>query len=105
MRFFLLLVLGFCGFAAFAGNSVEPGKIVREKITWRPIVETTVADIPGIKIVEREPLLERIRTRRDFERSMVEPSVEASCVGGQCGKRVSNVRTRSRGFLARLFRR
>ena len=107
MRWILLVVASLLGFVAFAGNpaGVPPGKIVREKITWRPVVETSVEDIPGVKIVEREPILERMRTRRDFERSMIEPAVEASCVGGQCRKTVSNVRTRSRGFLARLFRR
>jgi len=111
MRFVLLLVASVLGFAAFAGNPVEiqPGKIIRERISWRPVVETTVEDIPGVKIVEREPILDRIRARRAFEASRVESVVEApvarTCVGGKCRDTVSSVRTRSRGFLARLFRR
>lgn len=103
MRFVLLLVASVLGFAAFGGEVLEPGKIVRERITWRPVVETTVEDIPGVKIVEREPVLDRIRARRAFERSRVVPV--AKCVSGKCRETVSSVRTRSRGILARLFRR
>lgn len=107
MRFVLLLVASVLGFAVFAGNpvEVEPGKIIRERISWRPVVETTVEDIPGVKIIEREPILERIRARRAFEASRVEAPVARTCVGGKCRETVSSVRTRSRGFLARLFRR
>jgi len=104
MRFVLLLVASVLGFAAFGGEVLEPGKIVRERITWRPVVETTVEDIPGVKIIEREPILDRIRARRAFERSRVETTV-AKCVSGKCRETVSSVRTRSRGILARLFRR
>lgn len=110
MRFLLLLAASVLGFAAIAGSGEIPdGKIVREKITWRPVVETTVEDMPGVKIVEREPVLERIRARRAFESARVESvsgePVARSCVGGQCRDAVSSVRTRSRGFLRRLLRR
>ena len=107
MRFVLLLAASVLGFAALAGNAVEvePGKIIRERVSWRPVVETTVEDIPGVKIVEREPILERIRARRAFEASRVEAPVAKICVGEKCRETVSSVRTRSRGFLRRVFRR
>ena len=107
MRFVLLLAASVLGFAALAGNAVEvePGKIIRERISWRPVVETTVEDIPGVKIVEREPILERIRARRAFEASRVEAPVAKICVGEKCRETVSSVRTRSRGVLRRVFRR
>lgn len=109
MRFLLLLVASVLGFAAFGGETLEPGKIVRERITWRPVVETTVEDIPGVKIVEREPILDRIRARRAFEASRleveVEEPVENGCVGGKCRDAVSSVRNKSRGIIRRLFRR
>lgn len=104
MRFLLLVVASVAGFAAFGGETLEPGKIVRERIKWRPVVERTVEDMPGIKIVEREPMLDRLRARREFQASRVE-SVESVCVGASCRNAVSSVRARSRGLLARLLGR
>ena len=101
MRFLLLVMLSVAGFAAFGGEILEPGKIVRERIKWRPVVERTVEDMPGVKLVEREPMLDRLRARREFQASRV----ESVCVGASCRNAVSNVRARSRSLLARLLGR
>lgn len=110
MRFLLLAAASVLGFATFGGEAVEaePGKILRERVSWRPVVTESLVDCPtcgpGVRIVAREPLLERIQTRRAFERSQAEPVVGV-CIGRECRDGVASVRSRSRGFLRRILGR
>lgn len=111
MRFLFLMAASVLGFAASGGIPVEaePGKILRERVSWRPVVTESQVDCPtcspGVRLVAREPLLERIQARRAFERSRVVEPVSGVCLGRKCRNAVSSVRTRSRGFLRRLFGR